>query len=95
MFKVVVLLPYSGKLLREKTFVNFADLCSAMKVFSVNFLGCGMQHTAGIFGACALRSIQHVLAQVLDKLVADGPLSTVVPSLRERHPDTNIQAQNM
>ena len=35
-------LPYSRKLSREKTFANFADLCSAMKVFSVNFLGRGM-----------------------------------------------------
>ena len=34
-------IPYSGKLLREKTFANFADLCSATKVFSANFLGCG------------------------------------------------------
>ena len=34
--------PYSGKLLREKTFANFADLCSATKVFTANFLERGM-----------------------------------------------------
>ena len=37
-----VAIPYSGKLLREKTFANFADLCSAAKVFSANFWGRGM-----------------------------------------------------
>ena len=31
-------LPYSGKFSREKT---FADLCSAMKIFSANFWGHG------------------------------------------------------
>ena len=34
-------IPYSGKFLMEKTFANFADFGSAMKVFSVKFWGCG------------------------------------------------------
>ena len=38
----VDLIPYSGKLLREKTFANFAVLWLFMKVFSVKF---GMWHS--------------------------------------------------
>ena len=30
-------IPYSGKLLRDKTFTNFADLEPFVKVFSANF----------------------------------------------------------
>ena len=30
-------IPYSGKLSRDKTFANFADLGTFVKVFSANF----------------------------------------------------------
>ena len=38
-FSVVVRIPYSGKLSREKTFTNFADLWLFAKVFSPKFGG--------------------------------------------------------
>ena len=75
---------------REKTFVNFVDLCSATKVFSVNFWGCGTQHAAAIFGACVLKvpSFVRLINMSLLKYFqtsssppkSDGSLSTVVPS---------------
>ena len=37
-----VLLPYSGKFSRKKTFVDFAVLEPSTKVFSVKFWGCGV-----------------------------------------------------
>ena len=36
------LVPYSRKLLREKTFANFAVLWLSAKVFSAKFGGCGV-----------------------------------------------------
>ena len=37
--KILLIIPYSGKLSREKTFVNFVDLEPFVKVFSTNFEG--------------------------------------------------------
>ena len=99
-----VKLPYSGKLSREKTFANFADSCSATKVFPVNIWGRGTQHTAGIFGTCVLKVLsidRHVLAQILsDKLITTKVWwSQLFPlwvlSVRGIHPDTDIQARKL
>ena len=78
--------PYSRKPLREKTFVNFTDLCSATKVFSTNFGGRGMQHAAGIFGTCILKvpSIDMSLLKYFQTSSSlpksDGPFLTIVHS---------------
>ena len=36
---IIISIPYSGNLSRDKTFANFADLEPFVKVFSANFVG--------------------------------------------------------
>ena len=88
--------PYSRKLLREKTFANFADLCNTTKVFSANFLG-SVAHMEGVWYTTRSRRMRNsryhhsfdrftVFNMSLFKYIQtnakpDGPLSTVVPFL--------------
>ena len=77
-------IPYSGKLSREKTFADFAVLELSAKVFSAKFWG------RGVLGGWA--SSQRVVKITVMPLLkyfqlsnstlpkADGPLSQVIPS---------------
>ena len=73
---------YSGKLSKEKSFANFADLCSAMKIFSANFFGvwCITRNSV----TCS-RHFRHMCTQGIrqcpcSRTKPNGPLSIVVPS---------------
>ena len=76
---------YSGKLSRKKTFSNFADLCSATKVFSTNFLGCGTHAHALCQCPHPCRLVKLFHESFLHRIFIFANLRTFAPSKVSRY----------